>query len=126
MNSISDIRVNCMGTNSIKAKFQGMRKEQEFILYPLQKDSSTDRIKIQSDTRIGYISLSTGAVQLCPPVSSGAYAPHLIFVRDCGKLTDDELVNLKLSIFQTRGDKVGNNAMSIYCDNSQAENVLTF
>ena len=115
-----------MGTASITAKFTNMRKEQDFIVYPIQKTNSTDRIMIQSDTRIGYIYLSSGDVELCPPVSSGAYQPHLMFAKVVDKLSSDELVNVKLAVFQTAGDKVWDNGMCIYCDNSKATEVLVF
>lgn len=121
---IENIKKNCMGTLSLTCKFNGMRKSQEFIVYPLKASDETNKILIQSDTRIGHIFLSSGDVSLCPPVSSGAYSPHLMFAKTIDKLNDDELVNLKLSIFTTKGEKVGDNALQIFTDNSGADKVL--
>lgn len=68
---ISNVRKNIMGTASFDAKFDGMRKAQDFIVYPM-KDSAESAL-IQSDTRIGRINMQTGAVILSKPHSSGAY-----------------------------------------------------
>lgn len=47
-----------MGTLSFDAQFAGMRKPQEFIVYPMQ--DSGERITIQSNHRFGQMDLSTG------------------------------------------------------------------
>ena len=73
---ISKIGKNCLGTLSITMKIKGMRKDQEFIVYPITKDS-TD-IKIQSDTRIGIVDLD-GNGKMSKSHSSGAYFHHLNF-----------------------------------------------
>jgi len=122
---IENIKKNCLGTIDLTAKFSGMRKPQDFIVYPIKSIDDTDKVMIQSDTRIGYIRLSSGEIELCPPVSSGAYSPHLMFIKVIDKLSQDELLDLKLSIFQTKGDTVGNNALHIVTDNSGADKVLT-
>ena len=71
---ISKIGKNCLGTLSITMRIKGMRKDQEFIFYPITKDSKS--IKIQSDTRIGTIDLD-GNGKMSKPHSSGAYFHHL-------------------------------------------------
>lgn len=126
MDKILDIKKNCMGTLSLICKFNGMRKEQDFIVYPIKNSDDANKIMIQSDTRIGYIYLDSGDISLCPPISSGAYSPHLLFIKTIDKINDDELVNLKLSLFNTKGDLVGDNALHVYTDNSGAEKVLKF
>ena len=73
---ISRIRKNVMGTISITMKIKGMRKDQEFIFYPITKDSVS--IKIQSDTRIGTIK-PNGEGRMSKPHSSGAYFHHLMW-----------------------------------------------
>lgn len=73
---ISKIRKNCMGTLSITMRIKGMRKEQEFILYPINKDSTN--LKIQSDTRIATVDLD-GNGKMSKSHQSGAYFHHLNF-----------------------------------------------
>jgi hypothetical protein len=73
---ISKIRKNCMGTLSITMRIKGMRKDQEFILYPINKDSTN--LKIQSDTRIATVDLD-GNGKMSKSHQSGAYFHHLNF-----------------------------------------------
>lgn len=42
------------------------------------------------------------------------------------KLTREELAGLKFRLIQTAGDKVGNNALHVVTDNSNAEKVSIF
>jgi hypothetical protein len=123
---ISNIKTNCLGTLSLDGKFNGMRKAQDFIVYPMQKDDDIDRVKIQSDTRIGYISLKSGDVIMSPSRQGGSYFVHLAFAQKIDQLTQEELAGLKYRLFQTAGEKVGNNGMKIYCDNSNADKVVIF
>ena len=55
---ITNCKKNIMGTISFDGKFQGMRKPQDFIVYPMQ-DSGTE-IRIQSEHRFGRMDLETG------------------------------------------------------------------
>jgi hypothetical protein len=121
---ILNIKKNCMGTLSFDAKFNGMRKPQDFIVYPMHKDQATDKIKIQSDTRIGYIYLETGDIVIAGPVSSGAYNPHLIFAKKIDALEKDELAGLKFRLFQTADPMAGNRC--VHTDNSNADKVKIF
>ena len=57
---IEKIRTNIMGTISFNMKIEGMRKFQDFIVYPIQKNDSEKVITIQSDTRIGRLNLKIG------------------------------------------------------------------
>lgn len=47
-----------MGTLSFDGQFNGMRKPQDFIVYPMQ--DSGERITIQSEHRFGSIDLADG------------------------------------------------------------------
>ena len=80
------------------AKFKGMRKEQGFIVYPVNKIYAPIFVTIQSDTRIGRIYLMLGGVHLCPPQKNGAYFPHMTLIKPAGRLTDEELASLKAEI----------------------------
>lgn len=83
------IKKNFMGTLDIVAKFKGMRKEQEFTSY--RKESNTDNLTIQSDTRIGYINTKNGVVYLCKPKANGAYFHDLMNVAIVDVISTDDL-----------------------------------
>lgn len=55
---ITNCKRNCMSTVSFDGKFPGMKKPQDFIVYPMQ--DSGEIITIQSGHRFGTIDLSTG------------------------------------------------------------------
>ena len=122
MTKITKIYKNCMGTLSLECKFNGMRKAQEFIVYPMHQ--TQDHILIQSGTRIGRVFLATGQVVMSKPVSSGAYAPHLALASEIDTLDTEELAGLKFRLVQTAGNLVGNSV--IKTDNSGAELVSIF
>lgn len=75
---ITSLRKNCVNTYDITAQFPGMRKPQEFTVYPKGNQSGGEHCRIiQSDTRIGVINLKDGVVALSPPKQGGAYGIHL-------------------------------------------------
>ena len=123
---LSNIKTNRMGTLSFDAKFKGMRKEQNFIVYPIHKGNNVDKIMIQSETRIGYLYLNTGDVIMSHPRSGGSYSPHLMFAKKIDQLDKEELAGFKFRLVQTEGDSVGNNGMKIITDNSGAGLVSIF
>lgn len=122
---IISTRKNIMGTLSIEAKFNGMRKAQEFIVYPVRADEAPDDIKIQSDTRIGRIDLNTGVVTMSPPRSGGSYNVHLMFATAIDTLDREELAGLKFRLIQTASPMAGDNGV-MYTDNSGVEAVRVF
>jgi hypothetical protein len=112
---------NCMGTVTFVHKFEKMRKEQEFDVYPMDKKSSEKVITIQSNTRIGQINLDNGNVCLSESHSNGAYFIHLgMDALSKSTLSTEDLNTLKNAIIGTAGELVGNNGL-VYCDNSKAE-----
>jgi hypothetical protein len=115
---LSNIRRNCMGTTSFDAKFKGMRKAQEFIVYPLKAGDDTKRVTIQSDTRFGYL-LMNGGVYLCPPVSSGANSLHSAKIAHIDTLSNDELTSIRDHIIRSANPKAGTNGI-VHTDNSGA------
>lgn len=118
---ISNLHRNIMGTVSFDGQFDGMRKVQDFIVYPMKDAAET--AKIQSDTRIGAIDMQTGVVVLSKPHSSGAYFMHMMEAKPAGKLSGEELLLLKASIFGSASAKAGTNGI-IYTDNSAAAKVF--
>lgn len=121
---ITNTRKNCLGTVSFSGKFDGMRKPQDFIVYPMHAGNDTARAKIQSDTRIGFINLTDGEVRLSPPRSGGSYFVHLDFAKPAGQLNSEDLLLLKAQIFATASGKAGNNALHVFTDNSAALEVF--
>jgi hypothetical protein len=69
-----NIKKNIMGTLSIDLKIKGMRKPQDFIFYPINKE--TEILTIQSSTRIAKLSLS-GKGFMSKSHQNGAYFMHL-------------------------------------------------
>ena len=122
---IEKITKNCMGTLDITAKFNGMRKAQEFIVYPIKSTDQQDNILIQSGTRIGRIDLNNGKVTMSTPRAGGSYGVHLAFATVIDTLSTEELAGLKFRMVQTASNKAGNNGI-MYTDNSGAENVSIF
>ena len=114
---------NIMGTTDIEMKISGMRKSQDFIVYPISKDDTDKIITIQSSTRIGKIDLSTGRGLMSQSHSNGAYFVH--FQMD--KLTpftvsESDLEDIKAHIFRTAGSNVG--TRGIVSDNSGASRLF--
>lgn len=115
---IEMLRKNIMGTASFTGKFEGMRKVQEFIVYPIRAEQ--DWIDIQSDTRYGQIDLTTGDVTMSKPHAGGAYQiHHMTEGHGVGVLTERELIYLKQFIRHTASANAGTNGI-VYCDNSGA------
>lgn len=121
---IGKFKRNRMGTIDFEGKFDGMRKAQEFTVYPMHSDGNSNQIKIQSDTRIGYIDLTLGHVDLSPPYPGGAYNTALAQARRVGKLSQEELFELKANVFCTASGRAGTNGI-ITADNSGALEVFS-
>ena len=122
---LTNIRKNCMGTVSFDGQFDGMRKAQDFIVYPMHPDIKAEKVAhVQSDTRIGEIDLTTGTVNMSLPRAGGAYYIHMATARIVGKLTSEELLLFKAQIFATAGEKVGDNVLHVVTDNSGAAQVF--
>ena len=121
---VSDIKGNLMGTTSFLLQIQGMRKPQDFIVYPISAENKNNKITIQSDTRIGIIDLNTGEGIMSASHASGAYFIHLqIDKKTAFKINNADLEKLKMKIFATAGKSVG--MRNILSDNSGAANILS-
>lgn len=121
---LTNIRKNCMGTVSFDGKFNGMRKSQDFIVYPFHSGNQTESALIQSDTRIGRIHLTTGEVIMSPSRQGGSYNVHLMLCKPAGTLNSEELLMFKASIFATADGKAGTNSMHVFTDNAGALEVF--
>lgn len=119
---IANIHKNRMGTVSFDGKFDGMRKPQDFIVYPFHAGNQTTAAKVQSDTRIGLIDLDTGEVIMSPSRAGGSYGVHLALAKPAGKLSAETLFTLKSAIFATASGKAGTHR--VVTDNSGAIEVF--
>jgi len=72
---ITNVRKNRVGTTSFDLFGLGMRKADDFVVYPIQV--GTTRILIQSSTRMGILDPANNAICLTKPRSSGSNSLHL-------------------------------------------------
>ena len=114
---------NIMGTTDIEMKITGMRKPQDFIVYPIGKDDAGNVITIQSDTRIGQINLVKGVGVMSQSHQGGAYFVHLQMDKLTSfELSEKDLKDLKAFINKTSGANVGSSM--IKSDNSGASRIF--
>jgi len=118
---ISNIHKNRVGTISFDGKFSGMRKAQEFIVYPVKVGDKN--ISIQSDTRMGQINISNGELVMSKSHPSGANFVSLqldILRKKTVKenIPTEHFQTLKDAIKLTSGPDVGGSIMKT--DNSGA------
>ena len=120
---IENIHENIMGTISFDMKIKGMRKPQEFIVYPISDGEGKKPITIQSDKRISLLSLNTGIGVISENHANGAYNHHLSMDKLTRfKIESNDLELLKRAIFETSGYQVGNSVIT--SDNSGAKEIL--
>lgn len=117
---VLNIKKNIMGTISIIFKIKGMRKEQDFILYPITKDDTS--LKIQSSTRIATLNLE-GQGKMSKSHANGAYFVHLqmdpLTSFEFSKTDWKQIVDY---IGTTKGDLVGESVVKT--DNSGAKSIF--
>jgi len=114
-----------MGTLQFDAKFAGMRKEQNFLVYPMNEKSNI--IFCQSESRWLEINSETGECEITSSASGHHNRWLLVMQRSQGKsrkftLPNVELQHLKMQIFLTAGKSVGNKVITT--DNSGAKEII--
>jgi hypothetical protein len=119
---ITNLRKNVMGTICFDGQFKSMRKTQKYVAYPLHAGDPTDRLLVQSETRIGYIKFDDGQVTMSPSRAGGSFSIHLHRAVPAGTLTAQELFNVKAAVFATASGKAG--SRGIFTDNSGALEVF--
>lgn len=120
---ISNIRRGIMGTVEFDGKFSGMRKPQDFIVYPIAASDNKLRIKVQSDTRIGVIYLATGEVRMSASRPGGAFFHHIPHDGPpTDRLSAKDVLLLKAALLCTAGASVGSSVVKT--DNSGAAGVF--
>jgi len=120
---VNNIHTNIMGTISFNMKIKGMRKFQEFSIYPIDKD--TKILTIQSDTRIAKLSLD-GRGLMSKSHSNGAYFMHFsIDTLTPFIIEGEEWQELKNKISLTQNKKAGLKENGIiHSDNSKAKSIF--
>lgn len=118
---ITNCHKNIMGTVSFDGKFTGMRKAQDFIVYPMQ--DSGPLAKIQSNNRMGQVNLDSGELVLSPAATShaGFLWLQLSVARKTATtetIPTEELQVLRSFIKSTGGLLVGESVVK--CDNTGA------
>jgi hypothetical protein len=107
---ITNIRKNIMGTASFDGQAPGMRKPQDFIVYPMQ-DAGTV-IDIQSSNYWGQIDLATGEVLVSTRATGHAGRDWLAYCQIAGITSTyhvalETLAALRACIKSTGGLEVG-------------------
>jgi len=117
---------NIMGTISFTHKFPKMRKEQEFIVYPISKDTGTETMYIQSSTRFGEMDIKSGSGFISDSHANGANSIRLMLDKARGKavpftMDTNDLETLLNAVRETAGALVGRSL--VLSDNSEAGNI---
>ena len=123
---ITNIKKNSVGTASFDAKFGKMRKAQNFVTYPIHSDMNGETITIQSEHRFAIVKVASGETLMSANHAQYANSMHLqcdIINSKAERFTIDKgiLEPLLAFIRGTAGSMVGNNAMCVYTDNSNAK-----
>jgi hypothetical protein len=114
------VKGNIMGTTSLELKIKGMRKPQDFIVYPISTDQAGKPITIQSDTRFGYLDLSSGRGLMSQSHANGAYGYHFASDKKVPfKISETDVQKIKEHLSSKASSKAGNSV--IFSDNSGAD-----
>lgn len=124
---LNNFKKSTMGTIKFDAKLPGMRRGQNFIVYPISKDSETTIISCQSENRWLEINTKTGAAEITTAQSRHHNRWLLSMQRATGKskkftLSHVDLSALKMHVFTSADKNAGNKVMTT--DNSGAINIL--
>lgn len=121
---ITNIKKNCMGTASFDGKFGKMRKEQNFVTYPIHSDMNGETITIQSENRFAIVKVADGkTIMTSNYANANSMRLQLDLINDKAEafiIPQADLEPLLAFIRGTAGSMVGNNAMAVYTDNSNA------
>lgn len=125
---LENVKTGFMGTIEFDAKFPGMRKAQNFSVYPMHEEGESDKIiRCQSDSRWLEINSETGECEITTAQQGHHSGIMLAYQKAARKhkeftLPEVELSHLKMQIFTTQGKEVGNSVART--DNSGAVNIL--
>jgi len=123
---ILNIGKNCLGTASFTLKLGKMKKAEEFVTYPIQRDDPAQTLRLQSSHRWGELDTKTGAVILSARRAQYANSWYLIECKIKGtaeydNATPEQLAQMLEAVRGTASPMAGgNNCLAMYCDNSNA------
>lgn len=118
--SLDSIRKNCMGTISFNMMYKGMRKVDDFIVYPKSASDTDAIIRIQSNRRFGQLDLNTGKCIMSVGGGANSIELQLQMVYGTAKavlFTPEQCQQLKERILGTYSSKAGTNGI-MYSDNT--------
>lgn len=120
---LSNFHKNTLGTLTFDAKFPGMRKAQDFDVYPIGAGEAANVLTVQSSTRIGRICLVTGQVKMSPSFSGGTGFVHLAMAKLIATLDGEQLLQLKTQVAATMRGAAINQPVTV--DNAGAIGALS-
>ena len=119
-------RKGCLGTMEFVLKMGRMKKAEEFVTYPVQKDDNGDKVLLQSSHRWAELNTRTGEIELSARRAQYANSMWLMICKangtsECDKATAEQLDEMLSAIRGTASPNAGgNNILSVFCDNSNA------
>jgi len=117
---------NCLGTMSFVLKMGRMKKAEKFTTYPIQRGDNGDIVRLQSQHRWAELNTRTGEIELSARRAQYANSWWLIECKFKGidekdTATAEQLDEMLSAIRGTASPNAGgNNILSMYCDNSNA------
>lgn len=120
------MKKNCLGTMSFVLKMGKMKKAEDFCTYPIQRDDNGDIVRLQSSHRWAELNTRTGVIELSARRAQYANNIWLMICRANGTAerdlaTETQLNEMLSAIRGTASPNAGgNNILSMYCDNSNA------
>lgn len=118
---------NCLGTMSFTLAMGKMKKAEEFVTYPIQKDDDGEIVLLQSSHRWAELNTRTGEITLSARRAQYANSIWMMICKANGtaetdRATADQL-NVMLSAIRGTASPMagGNNILAMYCDNSNAD-----
>ena len=117
---------NCLGTMDFTMKLGKMKKAESFTTYPIQKGENGDKVYLQSSHRWAELNTRTGEIILSARRAQYANSWWLLECKINGTAETDKANAEQLSeiLDAIRGTASpncgGNNILSMYCDNSNA------
>lgn len=123
---IIEMKKNCLGTMSFTLRIGKMRKAESFTTYPVQKDDDGSVIYLQSHHRWAVLNTRTGEIEMSARRAQYANSAWLIVCRinkttEHDKATAEQLEQMLAAVRATASPMAGgDNALRIYCDNSNA------
>lgn len=117
---------DCLGTMEFTLKLGRMKKAEDFVTYPIQKDDDGSKVWLQSHHRWAELNTRTGEIELSARRAQYANNLWLMLCKINGtaetdKATPEQLERMLSAIRRTASPNAGgNNILSMYCDNSNA------